>query len=404
MAPTEEPALAGGGEAQLGDNNGNPRIVDKDPVKVADKATIVPDIVELDYGDWLVVTRRKRSPPKNPQAPHNNDKVLGGHSKNLSGPTTKSGPEFVAGPSVKTHAIKVDSGKSRRQDRSTPTHVLLKNAGKDVYVLDQQWILDDIRTTLPQHATNAILQGQNFATISDPVEWFKLGESHNSPLFFATLWWIWKARNAMCIERRKIPRHSVINSIHNLSSLIKSNLSNTVSTPSPQKWIKWENPPSGSIAVNVDGSCKGNPGPAGFGGLLRDDSGKWLTGFYGHVGISNNLHVEIEAILRGLEVAWNYGARKVVCFSDSLDALRLVENNLGIFHLYASILRVIYAYKLRPWELSFKHILHEGNTCADILAKSGASCSALMTILNAPPAALGSSLLAVAMGVSLPRP
>ncbi|KAK7268687.1 hypothetical protein RIF29_21393 [Crotalaria pallida] len=175
----------------------------------------------------------------------------------------------------------------------------------------------------------------DFASITDPVLWIRMGNSQNSALFFASLWWIWRAKNAMCIDHLKIPIPTVMNSINNLYSLIKNELNPVPAASSPQRWVKWENPPAGFIAVNVDGSCFDNPGPAGFGGLLRDDLGKWLLGFSGHIGISYNLHAEIEAIRNRLEVAWNYGARRVICYSDSLEALRLVGKDPGVYHRMA---------------------------------------------------------------------
>ena len=50
------------------------------------------------------------------------------------------------------------------------------------------------------------------------------------------------------------------------------------------------------IKVNTDGSSLGNPGPAGFGGLARDDQGKWLTGFAGFIGDATILKAELWAV------------------------------------------------------------------------------------------------------------
>ncbi|KAK7268686.1 hypothetical protein RIF29_21392 [Crotalaria pallida] len=166
-----EPAVAeypaGGGDAQLEVKDSNPKVNAEDPVKVGDKAITIPDPAELDHGDWLVVTRRKRSSPKIPQPSNLNDKItIGGFSKSASGPVTKdvqSGPRNVVGPTTKNQAIKLDSGKRRRQDKSTPTHVLLKNAGKEVYV-------NPINTGTPVLETGALLAPQ---AISSGVPFYK---------------------------------------------------------------------------------------------------------------------------------------------------------------------------------------------------------------------------------------
>jgi len=48
--------------------------------------------------------------------------------------------------------------------------------------------------------------------------------------------------------------------------------------------------------VNVDGSSFGNPGNAGFGGLLRNDIGVWLHGFSESCGRASTLLAELSAI------------------------------------------------------------------------------------------------------------
>jgi hypothetical protein len=67
--------------------------------------------------------------------------------------------------------------------------------------------------------------------------------------------------------------------------------------------VCWYPPPEGYIKVNVDGSSFGNPGNAGFGGLLRNDNGAWIHGFSGSCGIASNLLAELSTIRRGFQMA-----------------------------------------------------------------------------------------------------
>jgi len=41
----------------------------------------------------------------------------------------------------------------------------------------------------------------------------------------------------------------------------------------------------------------------GFGGILRNDSGIWIHGFFGSCGRASNLLPELSAIWRGLQMA-----------------------------------------------------------------------------------------------------
>ena len=43
----------------------------------------------------------------------------------------------------------------------------------------------------------------------------------------------------------------------------------------------------------MDGSALGCPGPAGGGGLIHDDHGKWVKGFLRRIGKVNSLEAEL---------------------------------------------------------------------------------------------------------------
>lgn len=66
---------------------------------------------------------------------------------------------------------------------------------------------------------------------------------------------------------------------------------------------KWDPPPPRSWKWNVDGSSKGKLGPAGIGGVLRDDKGRVLAKFAAHTGIRDSNEAEILAIVTALELS-----------------------------------------------------------------------------------------------------
>ncbi|PNX58144.1 ribonuclease H [Trifolium pratense] len=61
-------------------------------------------------------------------------------------------------------------------------------------------------------------------------------------------------------------------------------------------------PTAPCLKLNMDGSSFGNPGRAGFGGLIRNDIGEWMHGFSSSCGRASNLLVELYAILKGLQL------------------------------------------------------------------------------------------------------
>ena len=67
--------------------------------------------------------------------------------------------------------------------------------------------------------------------------------------------------------------------------------------------IRWLPPQPPFIKLNTDGSALGNPGLAGAGGVLRDHWGKWVSGFFLHIGLATNNLAELATVRRGLEMA-----------------------------------------------------------------------------------------------------
>ena len=70
---------------------------------------------------------------------------------------------------------------------------------------------------------------------------------------------------------------------------------------------------SNIIEVYTDGACRGNPGPGGWGVLLRDAKGE--KELYGAEAATTNNRMELMAAIQGLEALTE--ARRVVLVTDS---------------------------------------------------------------------------------------
>ena len=189
----------------------------------------------------------------------------------------------------------------------------------------------------------------------------------------ASFWWIWKSRNAEVLSGDPKRSFVVIRYIQlDVSTwMVDKNVTDCI--VSVARLVKWVWPSQGFIKLNVDGSFRGNSGSARFGGLARGDDGRWIFGFYGSIGLAGNLLPELIATFQGLCLAWNHGFRRVLCESNSLEAIRLIHSPSPDLHHFQAVIMEIKSWLSREWHVLVSHVLREGNQYADHLAKLGAS-------------------------------
>jgi hypothetical protein len=73
---------------------------------------------------------------------------------------------------------------------------------------------------------------------------------------------------------------------YNIQSMVEDFMScfTSTSVDAPiDKFVKWNNNNYCCIILNVDGSCLGSPVRTGFGGLIRNNSGYYLSGYSGFI-------------------------------------------------------------------------------------------------------------------------
>ena len=126
------------------------------------------------------------------------------------------------------------------------------------------------------------------------------------------------------------------------------------------------------VIINCDGAARGNPGPAGAGAIVVDESGAVLAEVAEGLGETTNNVAEYTAVIRGLEEAKRLGAREVLLRSDS----QLLINQLtGRYRVKAPHLQPLHR-RVRSLLAGFakvdlEHVPRERNVAADRLANLG---------------------------------
>ncbi|XP_024630845.2 uncharacterized protein [Medicago truncatula] len=212
-----------------------------------------------------------------------------------------------------------------------------------------------------------------FFAMEDATDWLREGtKGPHATTFAAGLWWTWMCQNSMCLSNEQMSVHKLTANIRNSAKDIELVFPST-SAIHMDRYIRWNNNNLNSNILNVDGSCIGTPARAGFGGLIRNSAGYYITGFSGFIPASADiLLAELTAIYHGLTIAKDLGLAAMACYSDSLLAINTVKETSSKYHVYAVLIHEI-KILLSQDNASLHHTLREGNQCADFLPKLGAS-------------------------------
>ncbi len=86
------------------------------------------------------------------------------------------------------------------------------------------------------------------------------------------------------------------------------------------------------LVLHVDGGARGNPGPAAIGVVVSEPDGQTVATFGAKIGETTNNVAEYRALLRGLELAAEHGAREVHVINDSELVARQVTGVYKVKH------------------------------------------------------------------------
>lgn len=127
--------------------------------------------------------------------------------------------------------------------------------------------------------------------------------------------------------------------------------------------------PSATVVLFTDGGSRGNPGPAGIGGTMVQQSTGWSWDYNRFIGQATNNVAEYTALLDGLKLALEHGVRKLEHRADSQLMVRQLE---GIYKVKSPELKPLFdqARELISSLEFFKtaHVRREQNKRADELA------------------------------------
>lgn len=164
----------------------------------------------------------------------------------------------------------------------------------------------------------------------------------------------------------------------------------------------WSCPIAGKLKLNTNGSSKGDLGQAGYGGLLRDEAGTWLWGFYGYLGSCTSLEAELWGIYRGLTIIMQKDLANIQIETDSTQAMELIRDGPTANSPFRALIEDAH-FLLRRCQCSIEAIPREANTSADAMANLGVNQQEHLIVIEDPPSSISALLVADMMHVGSRR-
>lgn len=122
------------------------------------------------------------------------------------------------------------------------------------------------------------------------------------------------------------------------------------------------------LTVMFDGGARGNPGPAGFGVVIRASDGTELVTFGDYIGAATNNVAEYKGLIAGLDKALELRARRLHVLGDSE---LVIKQMTGVYRVKNAGLKPLFeeasSLAAKFESVQFEHIYREKNKVADTL-------------------------------------
>jgi ribonuclease HI len=129
--------------------------------------------------------------------------------------------------------------------------------------------------------------------------------------------------------------------------------------------------PEQYLIAHIDGGARGNPGPAGYGVVIEDESGHKVAALSEYLGHQTNNFAEYQGLIAALEFAVDKGRKGLKVISDSELMVRQIK---GVYKVKNPVLQDLHARAKQligklEW-FSIGHVLRGHNQEADRLANA----------------------------------
>lgn len=202
----------------------------------------------------------------------------------------------------------------------------------------------------------------------------------NNALFCAVVWNLWKWRNSFAFDQTPWHPGEVLRRVH--LDVLEFQRWGSGSVPHNIVHTQGEK----SMSLHTDGSWQQHINMMGGGGVIRDNMGRWVSGFAVVLGPGDAFKAEIVALTRGLGHAWNLGYRDIDCFVDCLELQMVLASDEDVQHFWhGEEIQAARAMLAKNWKVTVRHVPRERNQVADAMAKLAVRERCDWKIWSVPP-------------------
>src|SRR5947209_10856050 len=130
-------------------------------------------------------------------------------------------------------------------------------------------------------------------------------------------------------------------------------------------------PTTKHLIVETDGAARGNPGLAGAGIIIKDDSGRKIETIGKFLGVTTNNQAEYRALIEGLQAVQRHNPESVTVRMDSELVVKQMNGSYRVRHpeILPLYLQAVEAAQALP-EVRFEHVPRDRNPGADRVANT----------------------------------
>jgi ribonuclease HI len=144
-----------------------------------------------------------------------------------------------------------------------------------------------------------------------------------------------------------------------------------MSERSPGLFPTYSKAPDSYLVAYIDGGARGNPGPAGYGVLLKDQSGKKVAALSEYLGHQTNNYAEYSGLIAALEYVLQHGQKALKVISDSELMVKQIRGQYKVKSPSLQELHQRAQSLIRQFDwFSIQHVLRAQNREADGLANA----------------------------------